>query len=94
MFQEVRLGLQVRDLLQQGVVLGDELLEEGEDLFVGSVVVHDGDAWLRAKQSFHRRHAGEGKARISPGGAGEQPEGLILKARKTPRGQRELNLHG
>jgi hypothetical protein len=49
---------------------------------------------LRAKQSFHRRHAGGGKARISPEGAGERPEGLILKARKTPRDQRELNPHG
>ena len=94
MFQEVRLGLQVRDLLQQLGVLGDELLEEGEDLFVGSVIVHDGDAWLRAKQSFRRRHADDGKARISPGRAGERPEGLILKARKTPRDQREPNLHG
>ena len=94
MFQEVQFGLQVRDLPRQLGVLGDELLEEGEDLFVGSVIVHDGDAWLRAKQSFRRRHAGEGKARISPGRAGERPEGLILKARKTPRDQRELNLHG
>jgi hypothetical protein len=49
---------------------------------------------VRAKQSFHHRHAGEGKAWISPEGAGERPEGLFLKARKTPRDQRELNLHG
>ena len=94
MLQEVDFDLQVRDLPRQLGVLGDELLEEGEDLFVGSVIVHVGDAWLRAKQSFRRRHAGEGKARISPEGAGERPEGLILKARKTPRGQRELNPHG
>ena len=92
--QEVDFDLQVRDLPRQLFVLDDELLEEGEDLFVGSVVVHDGDAWLRAKQSFRRRHADDGKARISPGRAGERPEGLILKARKTPRDQRELNLHG
>jgi hypothetical protein len=83
--QEVDFDLQVRDLPRQFFVLDDELLEEGEDLFVGSVVVHDGDAWLRAKQSFRRRHADGGKARISPGRAGERPEGLILKARKTPR---------
>ena len=94
MFQEVLLGLQVRDLPRQLGVLGDELLEEGKDLFVGSVIVHVGDAWLRAKQSFRRRHADDEKARISPGGAGERPEGLILKARKTPRDQRELNPHG
>jgi len=92
--QEVDFDLQVRDLPRQLFVLGDELLKEGKDLFVGSVVVHDGDAWLRAKQSFRRRHADGGRARISPGRAGERPEGLILKARKTPRDQRELNLHG
>ena len=94
MLQEVDFDLQVRDFPRQFFVLDDELLEEGEDLFVGSVVVHDGDAWLRAKQSFRRRHADDGKARISPEGAGERPEGLILKARKTPRDQRELNPHG
>ena len=94
MLQEVDFDLQVRDLPRQFFVLDDELLEEGKDLFVGSVVVHDGDAWLRAKQSFRRRHADGGKARISPGRAGERPGGLILKARKTPRDQRELNPHG
>jgi hypothetical protein len=68
--QEVQFGLQVRDLPRQLGVLDDELLEEGKDLFVGSVVVHDGDAWLRAKQSFRRRHADDGKARICPEGRG------------------------
>jgi len=37
---------------------------------------------------------GRRKGADSPGGAGERPIGLILKARKTPRDQRELNLHG
>jgi hypothetical protein len=77
-FQEVQFGLQVRDLPRQLGVLGDELLEEGEDLFVGSVIVHVGDAWLRAKQSFRRRHAGEGKARIYPGREGERADGRFL----------------
>ena len=70
MLQEVEFDLQVRDLPRQLGVLGDELLEEGKDLFVGSVIVHVGDAWSRAKQSFHRRHADDGKARIRPEGRG------------------------
>ena len=76
--QEVEFDLQVRDLPRQLGVLGDELLEEGKDLFVGSVIIHDGDAWLRAKQSFRRRHAGEGKARIYPGREGERADGRFL----------------
>jgi hypothetical protein len=68
--QEVQFDLQVRDLPRQFGVLDDELLEEGKDLFVGSVIVHVGDAWWRAKQSFHRRHADDGKARIRPEGRG------------------------
>ena len=68
MLQEVDLDLQVRDLPRQFFVLDDELLEEGKDLFVGSVVFQGSDAWLRAKQSFRRRHADDGKARIRPEG--------------------------
>ena len=70
MFQEVEFDLQVLDLPRQFFVLDDELLEEGKDLFVGSMVVHVGDAWLRAKQSFRRRHADDGKARFRPEGRG------------------------
>ena len=45
MLQEVDFDLQVRDLPRQFFVLDDELLEEGKDLFVGSLVVHGSDAW-------------------------------------------------
>ena len=94
MLQEVDFDLQVRDLPRQFFVLDDELLEEGKDLFVGSVVVHGSDAWcVRSSHSAAGTRTTE-RRRIKPGRAGERPEGLILKARKTPGSQRELNLHG
>ena len=77
-FQEVDFGLQLRDLLQQRGVLGGELLEEGEDLFVGMMSVHVSEEWRRAEQSSRRRHAGEGKARIVPGREGERAGGRYL----------------
>ena len=77
-FQERGLGLQLRDLSQQFGVLGSELLEEGEDLFVGSNVVHVSEEWRRAEQSSRRRYAGEGKARIDPEREGERAGGRGL----------------
>ena len=57
MFQDGDFRLQRRDLPRQFVVLGDELCEEGEDLFVGMVVIH----WMM-KKGVRKNHAVAGTA--------------------------------
>jgi hypothetical protein len=84
-FQEVRLGLQLRDLLQQCGVLGDELLEEGEDLFVGNVIVHECDEWcVRSSHPDAGTPAKERRGFI-PGGKGSGPMADFFK-RENSRG--------
>jgi hypothetical protein len=57
MFQDGDFRLQRRDLSRQFVVLGDELCEQGEDLFVGMVMIH----WMM-KKGVRKNHAVAGTA--------------------------------
>jgi len=86
MFQDGDLRLQRRDLPRQFVVLGDELCEEGEDLFVGMVVIH----WMM-KKGVRKNHAVAGTAATEGAdfplerGEGRRPVGLWSEREKSPR---------
>ena len=85
MFQDGDFRLQRRDLSRQFVVLGDELFEEGEDLFVGMVVIH----WMM-KKGVRKNHAVAGTAATEGAdfplerGEGRRPVGLWSEREKSP----------
>ena len=76
--EEHELGLHGRDFPGELFVLGDELLEEGDDAFDVMLCFHVSENVVRARRSIRRRHAYVGRRKLSPDGEGRRPIGLIL----------------
>ena len=79
MFDQFELGLQGRDFPRELGVLGDELLEEGDDGLVGMFVVHWDDEWLRAAIPRDDGTPASEGAYSPRGGEGKGPCGRSLK---------------
>ena len=75
--QEHELGLHGRDFPGELFVLGDELLEEGDDAFVMLVSFHVSECGC-VRKNIRRRHAYVGRRRLTPGGEGRRPIGQFL----------------
>ena len=75
--QEHELGLHGRDFPGELFVLGDELLEEGDDAFVMLVSFHVSECGC-VRKNIRRRHACVGRRRLTPGGEGRRPIGQFL----------------
>ena len=77
MLQEHELGLHGRDFPGELFVLGDELLEEGDDAFVMLVCFHVSESGAY-QTDIRRRHVYVGRRRLTPSGEGRRPMGRIL----------------